>query len=137
MCIRDSLLVHGQLQRRRIDLRQRQRGGEYREVYLAAIRERAADDVPDSHDLHGASVQLLPRGRQVEPHRRMLSVNHSAHPGKPIVIETLGDQIGGLALAHDHVVWSVPYTYGPNATTTEERLKTQKTGFVATTALPN
>jgi hypothetical protein len=61
---------------------------------------------------------------------------YTAHPGKATVIETPGEQIGGLALAHDHVVWSVPYTYGPNATTTEERLKTQKTGFVATAPLP-
>lgn len=61
---------------------------------------------------------------------------YTAHPAKVTVIETPGEQILGLALGHDHVVWSVPYTYGPNATTTEERLKTQKTGFVATAPLP-
>ncbi|HET9987130.1 MAG TPA: hypothetical protein VFQ65_01390 [Kofleriaceae bacterium] len=61
---------------------------------------------------------------------------YTAHPAKATVIETPGDEIVGLALAHDHVIWSVPYTYGPNATTTDERLKTQKTGFVATAPLP-
>jgi hypothetical protein len=61
---------------------------------------------------------------------------YTAHPAKAAVLETPGDEIVGLALARDHIVWSVPYTYGPNATTTEERLKTQKTGFVAVAPLP-
>ena len=61
---------------------------------------------------------------------------YTAHPAKTPVRDSPGEEIVGLALSRDRIVWSVPYTYGPHATTTEERLKTQKIGFVARTRLP-
>lgn len=60
---------------------------------------------------------------------------YTAHPAKAAVLDSPGEEIVGLALARDRIVWSVPYTYGPHATTTEERLKTQKIGFLARTRL--